>query len=190
MARKKVQDELMDHNFDGIQELDNDLPPWWLWMFYFTIIWGFVYLLYFHVFDIGKLQYAEYQEELQEAAAVYAKEVAPSPGTPVAPLEPYTDAANLSAGQAVFMQHCMPCHGQNGEGGVGPNLTDEYWIHGGGMQKVVRTIEVGVPEKGMIPWKPVLSPEQIQQVASYILSLQGTNPPNAKAPEGEKYPAS
>ncbi len=190
MAKKKIKDELLDHDYDGIQELDNDLPPWWVWMFNLSIIFAVLYLLYYHVFDIGNLQVAEYQAEMKAASQKYAKTETVTGDQQTAatqPLTAYTDADNLGKGDALFHQHCFPCHGSKGEGSVGPNLTDEYWIHGGGMTNVVHTITVGVPAKGMISWKAVLNPEQIKQVASYVLSLQGTNPPNGKAPEGEKY---
>lgn len=182
----KVKDELLDHDYDGIQELDNDLPPWWLYLFYFTIGWAIVYVIYFHVLGIGELQHQEYQSELQAEAvrleAMAAKQQASDPSALMA----FTDAENLESGKEVYMLNCLPCHGQNGEGTIGPNMTDEYWIHGGTMPDIVKVINVGVPAKGMIAWKPVLTPMQIKQVASYILSLQGTNPPNGKAPEGVK----
>lgn len=185
MAREKVKDELLDHDYDGVQELDNDLPPWWLYLFYFTIAWGVAYLFYYHVFGIGELQYEEYASEMKAAEIKYSKaEDAATPEEGM--LKAFTDAANIAAGKEIYVTHCQICHGENGEGTVGPNMTDEYWIHGGKFSDIVRTIEVGVPEKGMISWRPVLQPEQIQQVSSYILTLQGTNPPNAKAPEGEK----
>jgi mono/diheme cytochrome c family protein len=100
-----------------------------------------------------------------------------------------TDEADLSAGKSIFATNCVICHGSAGEGLVGPNLTDEYWIHGGSLEAIVQTIKVGNPAKGMVPWEPILSEREILQVASYIRSLQGTNPPNAKAPEGERYVA-
>ena len=186
MARKRIKDELLDHDYDGIQELDNDLPPWWLYMFYFTIIFGFVYLLYYHVFDIGDSPVAAYEKEMQQAAVQYAGGEAGGISATDESLVAFTDADNLARGKEIFLTNCMVCHGASGEGGIGPNMTDEYWIHGGSMKQIVNIINVGVPAKGMISWKPVLNPEQIRQVSSYILSLQGTNPPNSKAPEGEK----
>lgn len=191
MARQKVKDELLEHDYDGIQELDNDLPPWWLYLFYFTIIFSVGYMAYYHVLGWGELQEAEYQSEMRAAEVRYGggktPEVAEGGKAPVAiPMEAFTDDTNLASGKEVYMTHCMPCHGVNGEGTVGPNMTDEYWVHGGTMKDIVNTINVGVPAKGMISWKPVLNPLQIKQVSSYILSLQGTNPPNPKAPEGEK----
>ena len=185
MARKKIKDELLDHNYDGIQELDNDLPPWWLYMFYFTIAFSIVYMMYYHVLGLGDLQYAEYEKEMAAAKAAQ-QQVAASAGPAVA-LTPFTDEENLAKGKEIYMTNCMACHGANGEGGVGPNLTDQYWLHGGAFENIVKTITDGVPAKGMIAWKAILNPEQIRQVASYVKTLQGTNPPNAKAPQGELY---
>lgn len=186
---EKVKDELLDHDFDGIQELDNELPPWWLMLFYITIIWSVVYLLYYHVLGIGPSSIEEYQQEMARAEKLYGSQK--SGGTaaaiPEEDLKPLTDKASLEAGKAVYTKNCVACHGPNGEGGIGPNLTDEYWIHGGSFKDIVHTITVGVPQKGMVPWGPVLKKDEILQVASYVWSLYGTNPPNAKAPEGEKY---
>ncbi|MCB9088072.1 MAG: c-type cytochrome [Calditrichae bacterium] len=184
MAKQKVKDELLNHDYDGIQELDNDLPPWWLYLFYFTIIFGVVYMLHYHVLGTGDLQVEAYEKEMKAAEA---QALARAQGQQsAAPLVQLTDEGDLAAGKEVYMVNCVPCHGQLGEGGVGPNMTDEYWIHGGEIADLVHTINVGVPEKGMISWAPILSKKQMQQVASYILTLQGTNPPNAKEPQGKK----
>ncbi len=187
MSAKRVKDELLDHDYDGIQELDNDLPPWWLYLFYFTIAWSVAYLIYFHVLG-GDLQEAEYLAEMK-AAEVMKKELLAEQarqGAAAALTTQLTDDESLARGKVVYTTHCLACHGAYGEGGVGPNMTDEYWIHGGTMTDVVNTILNGVPAKGMISWRPVLKPDEITEVASFILSLQGTNPPNGKAPEGEK----
>ena len=187
---EKVKDELLDHDFDGIQELDNELPPWWLMLFYITIIWSVVYLLYYHVLGIGPSSAEEYQQEMARAEQLYGKQQQGGGATAAVmdeDLKPLTDQAALAAGKAIYTKNCVACHGPNGEGGIGPNLTDEYWIHGGSFKDIVHTITVGVPQKGMVPWGPVLKKDEIIQVASYVWSLYGTNPPNAKAPEGEKY---
>lgn len=290
MARreKKEKDVLLDHDYDGIKELDNDLPPWWLYMFYLTVIWAVGYFLYFHVFGIGDSSYAEYQKELDPAwvaekpeggsfaflksyqspyhnpdgditpririemrlaeekriedrmkaeqlaaaesgepprtdtgamsfdelikaamikakpteleklkdafpelyAAIDTKEsdadAANNPETAEPEIEALTDANSLASGHSVFSANCASCHGKDGQGGIGPNLTDDYWIHGAGMNNVVKIINVGVPSKGMISWSRTLNQDQIMQVASYILTLRGANPDNAKAPQGEK----
>ncbi len=280
MSEKK--DVLMDHDYDGIRELDNDLPPWWLYLFYITIIYAVLYMAYYHVFDIGDSSYAEYMkdmnpgwtetkvesegllktyhspfygkgkdltprlraelmaarssatptdypieagsalgeisfEDLIQAAMLKADEAnlqklqqtfpeiwaalekgepagAGAAATPAeAPSASFTalsDEASLSAGKNIFLTNCITCHGKMGEGGIGPNLTDDYWIHGAGINNVMHTIINGVPAKGMIAWGKILNEEQMLQVASYILTLHGTNPPNGKAPQGEKveYP--
>ncbi len=184
---KKVKDELLDHDFDGIQELDNELPPWWLTLFYVTIIWSVAYLIYYHVLGIGPSSIEEYQAEMARAAQIQQQTPTPGGGPVAQVMEPRMDPASLQEGKAIFDKNCTPCHGKLGEGLIGPNLTDDYWIHGGRFQDIVRVITNGVPAKGMIAWNAVLKPEEILNVASYVESLRGTNPPNAKAPEGEKY---
>jgi cbb3-type cytochrome c oxidase subunit III len=288
MAKK--DNNLLDHDYDGIQELDNDLPPWWLWLFYITIGIAIVYMLYYHVFHIGDLQTAEYYKEMnpnwvppdeqgpkhaglfyespyarmkkditprmikeemiaekkqaeqkareEEALAkaeghkgsvalsdigfdelikqamkkaspgdleklqtafpeIYASysgdagsETATAQEIAVPEIAALTDAASLEAGAAIFQKNCASCHGKEGQGGIGPNMTDDYWLRGAGMSNIVHTIKVGVPAKGMISWQPVLKEQEILEVASYILTLHGTNPPNPKKPQGEKvdYP--
>ena len=182
----KASDFLMkDHSYDGIQEYDNDLPPWWKYMFYATIVFGGVYLLNFHVFKSGQLQTQEYEAEMQEAALFLPK----SDGGNANEKTDYKvlrDAAKLETGHATYTQNCAACHGQKAEGMVGPNLTDEFWLHGGDVNDIFKTIKFGVTSKGMVAWQGKLSDDQILEVASYILSLQGSNPANAKAPQGEK----
>lgn len=282
-------DKMMHHDYDGIKELDNNMPPWWLWLFYITIIWAVGYMLYYHVFGWGDLQIAEYNKEIdpnwtavaeqtsrragffyrspfysreeewtprlererfeaeqlalaQEARrkeALARAEQSAEPGVPLGQLSfedlileamrkagpedleklqnafpqiyaaladegkdvqpkevsagsvassytALTDEASLAAGKSIFQKNCVSCHGNAGQGGIGPNLTDDYWIHGAGIDNVVHIVKVGVPAKGMIAWQPILSEQEILQVSSYILTLRGTNPPNAKAPQGEK----
>ncbi|TAE47241.1 MAG: cytochrome C oxidase subunit III, partial [Bacteroidetes bacterium] len=187
----------LGHNYDGIRELDNSLPPWWKWGFYFTIAWGLVYVWHFHVSEIalakvlfgpGISSAEEYNiamKEADEQKEVYLAKVGNQIDEKNVTL--VTDAEGLANGKTIFTTNCVVCHGANGEGGVGPNLTDKFWIHGGSVNKVFATIEYGVPAKGMIPWLGQLKPKEIQNVASYILSLQGTNPANPKAPEGTEY---
>ncbi|WP_347158766.1 c-type cytochrome [Pontibacter chitinilyticus] len=172
------------HDFDGIQEYDNDLPPWWKTMFYVSIVFAVGYMLYFHVFHSGPLMQEEYEQEMQQAALFAAKsDNDPNAKTTFAVL---TDATALANGKKTFIQNCAACHGQNAEGMVGPNLTDEYWLHGGDVNEIFHTIKFGVPAKGMVSWQGKLGKDQILEVASYILSLQGSNPANAKEPQGEK----
>ena len=187
MAKKRVKDELLGHDFDGIRELDNDLPPWWLYLFYFTIIFSVVYLIYYHVLDMGDLQIAEYEKEMKAAELKYASQtVTPGQTTGDVQLQPLTDEASIAQGKELFTTNCVPCHGEFGQGVIGPNLTDDYWIHGGRFSDIVNTITVGVPAKGMVPWGPILGNDKVMKVASYVVTLHGTNPPNPKAPEGEK----
>ena len=188
---EKETDILLDHNYDGIRELDNNLPPWWVYGFYLTIAIAVVYMLYFHVFNYGPSSQEEYEIEMAEAEKAVEEYLATQANlvdeTNVTLL---TDEAALTRGQEIFQVNCIACHLEHGGGGpmsVGPNLTDEYWLHGGSIQDVFTTIKYGVPEKGMISWQSQLRPGEMADVASYILSLQGTNPPNAKEPQGELY---
>jgi cytochrome c oxidase cbb3-type subunit 3 len=184
---EEEKDILIMHHYDDIQELDNPIPAWFNWMFYGTVVFGVVYMLNYHVFKIGNLQEAEYAIEMTNAAkekeaylAVAANLVDEST------IKLDNNAAVLASGKALFTQNCVACHSANGQGGVGPNLTDEYWIHGGKITDVFKVIKYGVPEKGMISWEKQLSPKQISDVSNYIKSLKGTNPPNAKEPQGVK----
>lgn len=187
---EKEEDILFDHEYDGIRELDNSLPPWWVGMFYATIIIGVVYIGYYHFSDYGLSSSEAYAQEMKDAhfeiEQFLAKQANKVDETNV---ELLTDAALLEQGATIFKSNCATCHGQLGEGIAGPNLTDDFWIHGGDIKAVFRTIKYGVPAKGMIAWKTQLPPTEIHKVASFIMTLQGTNPPNPKAPEGEKYEA-
>lgn len=180
----------LDHNYDGIRELDNHLPPWWVNMFILTIIWAVGYMWYYHWGGDGQNQADEYKTEVaaakKEIAIALAGKANAMDESSVTLL---TDAASLSDGALTFKSVCAACHGQNGEGTVGPNFTDEYWIHGGGIKDLFKVIKYGVPEKGMISWASQLKPVDIQKVSSYILTLKGTNPPNPKAPQGEIWTA-
>lgn len=181
---------VMEHAYDGIHELDNPTPPWFMGLFYGSIGFAVIYLLLFHVAGVGQSSLAEYTEEVQVAEVAreaYIQKVAGSINENTVKL--VGDAKSLDAGKVLFTQKCVACHGQQAQGGVGPNLTDEYWLHGGSVKAVYHTINEGVPEKGMMSWKSQLNPLQVQQVASYILSLQGSKPVGAKEPQGEKMVA-
>ena len=183
MSNDPKEPLLLDHNYDGIQELDNNLPRWWVWLFYLTIIFSAVYMVYYHVARAGDLQAAEYTQEMKTGAAL--KDAAMGhfeAGIPA--LTPATDAAVLQDGSQIYTKFCAPCHRADGGGLVGPNLTDNYWIHGSNYVDTVKVIWDGVPAKGMITWKTVLKPEQIQSVASYIYTLRGAKLASpGKAPE-------
>lgn len=180
---------IMHHEYDGIRELDNVLPPWWVATFYASVIAGFLYIGYWHFSDYGYSQAEEYKREIVTAeASVKAYLASQSNRVDETNVELLIDDTQLAIGGAIFSGKCIACHGQAGEGNtIGPNLTDEYWLHGGDVKDVFKTIKYGVPEKGMISWKSQMRPAEMQKVASYILSLQGSNPPNAKAPQGELY---
>ena len=185
---EREADVMLDHNYDGIKELDNSLPPWWVWGFYITIIWGVIYLIHYHVIDTGLLSADEYKQEVATAELKIKEYHAKTADlVSVETVTLLNTPEGLGAGKETFIKNCVPCHGPGGEGTVGPNLTDEFWIHGGGIKNVFKTITDGVPAKGMISWKTQLSPKQIQEVASFVLSLQGTKPANGKAPQGDKW---
>ena len=181
----------MGHDYDGIRELDNRLPPWWIWGFYICIVFAGIYLWRFHVSHTGPSSIQEYQMAMQEAdeqrAAYLAKAKNNVDENTVTQL---SDASDLDAGKKVFTTMCAACHAPDGGGTVGPNLTDDYWLHGGGVKDVFKTITYGWPDKGMKSWKDDYSPLQIQQIASYVLSLHGTKPATPKEPQGTLYKAS
>lgn len=180
---------LLDHDYDGIKELDNDLPPWWVYLFYGCIIFAVVYLVRFEIMG-GDTQEMELKKEIAQAQIDIAeyKKTAPDlmDENSVTLL---TDAADLAAGKVIYTTNCVACHKADGGGQIGPNLTDDHWILGGGIKEVFHTISNGGRDgKGMIAWsKSGMKPKEIQLVSSYVLSLKGTNPADAKAPEGEVW---
>ena len=177
---------ILDHNYDGIRELDNKLPPWWVYMFYATIVFGIAYLVRFHVMGdydqdteyltevtIAKAEIEEYKKNAKDLVDVNTVEL-------------LTDASDLSAGKALFETNCVVCHMADGGGGIGPNLTDANWILGGGIKNVFNTIsEGGRDGKGMVAWKQSLKPLEMAQVSSYVLTFQGKTAANPKVAEGE-----
>ena len=177
---------VLDHNYDGIRELDNKLPPWWLYGFYLTIIFAGIYLTRYHIFNAPP-QAVEFEQEMEEARiALEEYKKTAKDLVDVNTVELLVGEADLAAGKAIFNASCVACHKADGGGGIGPNLTDEYWILGGGIKNVFNTIsEGGRAGKGMVAWKTELKPSEMAQVASYVLSLQGTTPADPKAPEGE-----
>jgi cytochrome c oxidase cbb3-type subunit 3 len=180
----KNEPRLLEHDADGIQELDNLLPRWWVWLFWMCNVFAFLYMLYFHVLDFGDSQAAAYMKE--EKAGEEIKNAALSKfESSLGSLQPSKDKAVLMRGQQVFMTYCAPCHRPDGGGLVGPNLCDDYWIHGPTFQDNLKTIINGVPDKGMLTWRGVLKPEEIQAVASHIFTLRGTSPPNPKPREDQ-----
>jgi len=180
---------LLDHNYDGIRELDNHLPPWWKGLFYGSIIWGVFYFIAYHVTSSLPLQTDEYETELAYAEEQLHMAKAANPGTGIDENTVIltTDVVALQDGKQTFNNICSSCHRVDGGGDIGPNLTDPYWKHGGSIQDVFKVVKNGVPNTNMVAWGAALSPEKMQNVSSYLLTLQGSNPPNAKAPEGELY---
>lgn len=215
------KDALLHDDYDGIREMDNSLPRWWLYLFYVSIVISVVYMVYYHVLRVGYLQEDEWRREIdpvfvrtsvadQKLLGILPQYRSPlyAPGgdrTPrmLALARPQkaavlltrendtltyaatTDPAQLIDGEKTFKTICSQCHGKLGEGGVGPNLTDDYWLHGAAISDVVRSAKYGYPSKGMVPWQGTLKEAEIINVASYILTLRGTNPPNARAPQGD-----
>ena len=184
----KEEEIILDHNYDGIRELDNNLPPWWLYGFYASIIFAGIYLARYHIFD-GATQKEEYLTEVAEAKAAVEEYKENAKGLIDAnTVELLTGTEDINAGKAIFSGNCVACHKVDGGGGIGPNLTDSYWILGGGIKNVFNTIsEGGRAGKGMVSWKTDLKPDEIAQVASYVLSLHGTTPAEPKEPQGELW---
>jgi len=185
---EKEEEIILDHNYDGIKELDNNLPPWWTYGFYATIIFAGVYLARYHIFD-GSTQKEEYLMEVAEAKAAVEEYKKNAKGLIDAnTVELLTGTEDINSGKAIFSGNCAACHKIDGGGGIGPNLTDSYWILGGGIKNVFNTIsEGGRAGKGMVSWKTDLKPEEMAQVASYVLSLHETTPLDPKEPEGELW---
>jgi cytochrome c oxidase cbb3-type subunit 3 len=179
---EKKADVLRQHVYDEIQEYDNQLPRWWLFTFYITVIFGLGYWLYFQIWHLGP----DSKTELAQDLATYQKASGTQNQADWTTL--LTDARAQKEGQDIYVKNCAVCHGAAAQGVIGPNLTDKAWIHGGNPADIYAVIENGVAAKGMVAWKGVLSPRQIQSVVSYILSLQGTNPAGAKAAEGTLIP--
>ncbi len=185
---EKEEEIILDHNYDGIRELDNNLPPWWLYGFYASMIFAFAYLAKYHIFD-GTTQKEEYLTEVAEAKAAVEEYKKNAKGLIDAnTVEILTAEEDVNAGKTIFQANCTACHKIDAGGGIGPNLTDDYWILGGGIKNVFHTIsEGGRPSKGMVSWKTELKPDEIAQVASYVLSLHGTTPADPKEPQGELW---
>lgn len=180
---EEEKDIMIDHEYDGIVELDNPVPIWFNALFYGTIIFGLIYILVYHVFGWGMNQDQEYVHELAQAEKAKQEYLSKAANLVDESSVEY-NAALAPAGKAIFTANCAACHGANGEGTIGPNLTDRSWLHGGEIKDIFKTVKYGVPEKGMVPWEQTLTPGQIAEVSSYIISLRDSNPANPKGAEG------
>lgn len=184
------EDRLFEHTYDGIQEYDNPLPGWWKFLFYVTIVFSAFYFFHYHMGGLGKTIHDDYDQELSAYAALKAKLEHGKAKVPIGSqlAELRKDQKALAEGKGIYMGKgtCFTCHGAHGEGGIGPNLTDAYWIHGGSDRDIFRVVrEGGRPGKGMLAWGNILKPQELLLVTAYITTLQGTKPANAKAPEQE-----
>ena len=186
-AVEKEKDIMLDHDYDGIKELDNALPPWWKYGFYLTIFVGIIYIYRFHFSHDGQSQEEEYTTEMEKGEADKAAYLAKSANDVDENTVTMLGAEGIAAGKETFVKNCAACHVADGGGNVGPNLTDEYWLHGGSIKDVFKSIKYGWQDKGMKSWKDDLSPKQMQELASFIKSLKGTKPASPKAAQGELY---
>lgn len=173
---------LIEHNYDGIQEYDNPLPRWWVYLFYATIVFALLYVANVPGVGIGKGRIANYERDVAEWKTAHPQNRGESSPAELAALA--ADPKEVASGKAVFAANCVSCNRPDGGGLIGPNLTDNYWIHGGALTEIHKTITDGVLAKGMPNWGKLLKPEQVDAVTVYVASLRGTSPPNAKAPEG------
>jgi cytochrome c oxidase cbb3-type subunit 3 len=181
------QDHVLDHSYDGIQEYDNPLPRWWLALFWATIIFAPLYILYFH-FGGGMLGVERYDQEMIAFYDKQAEELQAKGNINENTLAGLmADPSMTNNGKKIFQSKCATCHGMFGEGGIGPNLTDDYWLHGGQLMNIYTTIREGVPTKGMLAWERQLRPAELMAVAAYVGTLLGSEPPNPKPPQGEKF---
>ena len=184
---EKEADALLEHDYDGIRELDNSLPPWWKYGFIITVGFAVVYLLNFHVFGNGKNPTEEYAAEMTQAKIEKEIYDANNKDKIDESNVPMAAEAGIKNGQEFYSANCVACHGAKGEGGAGPNLTDDYWLHKGSLNDIYNTIKKGYPDKGMQSWAVKFSPKEIGELASFVKTLKGTNPPGAKAPQGDLF---
>lgn len=177
-----AEDPQMDHEYDGIIELDNPVPAWLRMILYGSVVFGVVYIAHYHVLGTGQTQEEEYESEIALAETMYKNVELPEDA-----IKLVSDEGQLKIAEALFQENCAACHGVLGEGKDGPNLTDEYWLHGGGVKNIYQTITNGVPAKGMISWKKLITSKERLALASYIEGMYGTNPPNGREAQGEKW---
>jgi cytochrome c oxidase cbb3-type subunit 3 len=190
MPNKDDQDHLLEHSYDGIQEFDNPMPRWWVYIFWATIIFSILYWFNVPGIGIGKGRIADYDKAMAAAAAADSKRRASEPksASPGQLAAMTKDASVLALGKQTFGQNCAACHRADAGGQIGPNLTDDYWLHGPALEQIHKTVADGVLEKGMPPWGKVLKPAQLDAVVAYVFTLRGTNPPSPKPPQGDLVP--
>ncbi len=180
---KKEPDKLLESNYDDIKEYDNDLPKWWLYLFYFTILFSIAYTAYYH-FGPGMSPHALLEEQMASLKTTQA-EFKEADSTQTVALEKLvSEVGRIALGNKIYTEKCAACHGASGEGLIGPNLTDEYWIHGGTLQDIQNVIENGVLEKGMLAWKSQLSSDELVGVIAYVWSIRN-NKVSGKEPQGD-----
>lgn len=180
--KETEKDRLLKHSYDGIQEYDNPMPRWWVLSFWATIIFAVLYAVNSFGIGTGKGRIAEYEQDMSAFRAAH-----PAPATATSAdklLALSKDAHEVAEGKKVFVKNCVACHGPDGAGVIGPNLTDNAWIHGGKIDEISAMITNGVLAKGMPQWGKILKPEEIDEVTTYVWSLNGTTPANPKAAEG------
>lgn len=182
MADDKEKDRLLEHSYDGIQEYDNPMPRWWVTMFWATIIFIPIYLLNIGGMGVGPGRLVDYERDMAAFKAAHPDEKAPDPAALMAAV---ADPEEVREGKVVFDKNCIACHGADGGGVIGPNLTDAYWLHGGKIEEIGATVVAGVPAKGMPTWGKILQPKEVEEVVAYVWTLRGTTPAKAKAPEGQ-----
>jgi cytochrome c oxidase cbb3-type subunit 3 len=183
-------DDKVLHELDGIKEYDNPMPGWLMAIWWGSLIFAAGYLMFYALsFGEGTME-AEYRQQTQQALTSVQAHFDASPLVPPAPAELLGGAANVAVidtGAARFARSCAACHGENAQGLIGPNLTDDRWLHGGSVEQIFQTVAKGWPAKGMPPWGRVLAPQELAAVVSFVRSRQGSNPPNARAPEGDPF---
>lgn len=182
----QYSDQTREHAFDDIQEFDNKLPNWWLWSFYLAVIFAFFYWVHYQVLGTGPSSAQELQQEMEAASATLARQLEKMPLSDETLQKMASDPVAVQKGKELFLQNCVACHGPAGGGGIGPNLTDKFWIRGGKPLQIHTTISKGSPDltKGMIAWEPLMGPLRTQQLSAFVLSLRNTNIAGGKAPEG------
>lgn len=179
-------DRLLEHSYDGIQEYDNPLPTWWKLIFYATLIVTPLYLWDPLGIGLGPGKEKAYEQQLAAFNAAHPKAAVTYTDDQLAAFA--KDPAKLAAGKAVFTTYCVACHRPDGGGLIGPNLTDDFWIHGGRPTEIMKTVTEGVLAKGMPNWGKMLKQDQVEGAVAYVQSIHGSNPVNPKEPQGVKYP--